>query len=79
MSNIGSQIDNFFDNSHVTEDKLETQEGSLDLSDHKLIKEEEDIIVNMDGGVGGSWETRQINSVEYYAQRLTEHIDEINN
>ena len=79
MSNIGSQIDNFFDNSHVTEDKLETQEGSLDLSDHKLIKEEEDIIVNMDGGVGGSWETRQINPVEYYAQRLTEHIDEINN
>ena len=79
MSNIDRQIDNFFDNSHVPEDKPEPQEGSLDLSAHELIKEEEDIIVNMDGGVGGSWKTRQINPVEYYAQRLTEHMDEINN
>ena len=75
MTNIDNKIDNFFDNSHVPEDASEPQEGSLDLSAHKLIKEEEEIIVNMDGGVGGSWETKPINPVEYYAQRLSRKVE----
>ena len=75
MSGIDSQIDNFFDNSHVPEDKPEPQEGALDLSAHKLIKEEEEIVVNMDGGVGGSWETKPLSPVEYYAQRLSRKVE----
>ena len=73
MSGIDNQIDNFFDNSHVPEDKLEPQEGSLDLSAHKLIKEEEEIVVNMDGGVGGSWETRPLSPVEVYAKWVADY------
>ena len=75
MSGIDSQIDNFFDNSHLPEDKPELQEDSLDLSAHNLIKEEEEIVVNMDGGVGGSWETKQLSPVEYYAQRLSRKVE----